>query len=200
MKKLTFAFIAFLGLGTVGAFAQDDKDDTHDVTIVIPEVAILDIESLLSKNFNFAFKPDGTAAIGEAGKGLIADPGNNVPALWLNYTSVVTGPGGADPTRNISVFASSVVPGVTMKVTAGAPIITTGGGTPGTPTAQVTIGLGPLASATPIITGIGSVFTGDGVGAGSPLTYAIDVPAASFGSLVAGSTTVTLTYTLSDNI
>ena len=199
MKKLTFAFIAFLGLGTVGAFAQDDKDDTHDVTIVIPEVAILDIESATSKNFNFAFKPDGIAVIGEAGKGLVADPGNVIPALWLNYTSVVTA-AAPDNVRNISVFASSLVPGVTMKVTAGSPIITSGGGAPGTPTAQVTIGLGPLASATPIITGIGSVFTGDGVGAGSPLTYAIDVPAASFGSLVAGSTTVTLTYTLSDNI
>ena len=49
-----------------------------------------------------------------------------------------------------------------------------------------------------IVTGIGSVFTGNGASSGVNLTYNIDAPSATFGSLVAATTAVSVTYTLMD--
>ena len=183
MKKLTFAFIAFLGLGTVGAFAQDTQTDNHTVTIDVPNVTLLDIELTGSKNILMAF-----TAPTEAGLGL-ANPVANT-SLWLNYTSVIP----AGVTRKIVVKYTTVgLAGVDVKVTPAAPVIN-GGGTGGTSGAQVTL----TSTAQTIVTGIGSVFTGNGVSSGVNLTYDIDAPAGSFGSLVAASTPVSVMYTLMD--
>ena len=183
MKKLTFAFIAFLGLGTVGAFAQDTDTDNHTVTIVVPNVTLLDIEPSGSKNISMSF-----TANGEAGLGLTNPAANAV--LWLNYTSVV--PTGI--TRKIVVkYTTSGLAGVDVKVTPGSPVIT-GGGTGGTSGAVVTL----TSTDQSIVTGIGSVFTGNGASSGVNISYAIDAPSATFGSLVAASTPVGVTYTLMD--
>ena len=183
MKKLTFAFIAFLGLGTVGAFAQDTQTDNHTVTIDVPNVTLLDIEPSGSKNIAMSF----VAPI-EAGLGLTNPTANT--ALWLNYTSVVP----AGVTRKIVVkYTTAGLAGVDVKVTPGTPVIS-GGGTGGTSGAQVTL----TASDQIIVTGIGSVFTGNGASSGVNLTYNVDAPSAGFGSLVAATTPVSVTYTLMD--
>ena len=156
MKKLTFAIIAFLGLGISGTFAQDVSSDAHTVTIDIPNVTLLDIEPSGSKNIGMAF-----TANGEAGLGL-TNPAANT-ALWLNYTSVV--PTGVS--RKIVVkYTAAGLPGVDVKVTPATPVIT-GGGTGGTAGAQVTLSTTDQA----IVTGIGSVFTGNGASSGVNLTY-----------------------------
>jgi hypothetical protein len=185
MKKLTFAIITFLGLGTVGALAQDTQTDNHTVTIVVPNVTLLDIEPAGSKNISMSFT---TGATAEAGLGLTNPTANT--ALWLNYTSVV--PTGV--TRKIVVkYTTAGLAGVDVKVTPAAPVIT-GGGTGGASGAQVTL----TATDQSIVTGIGSVFTGNGASSGVNITYDIDAPAATFGSLVAASTPVSVTYTLMD--
>ena len=187
MKKLTFAIIAVLGM-SFGALAQaDTKTDNHTITITIPEVALLDIELAgTSKNISTAF-----TAPTEAGLAIIA-PTTGLSSLWLNYSSIVD-PAGGDPSRTVSVSATSLVPGTVLNVSAGTPVIA--GGTGGTPVAITSIS----AVGQTIISGIGSVYTGDGVGAGSNITYSLTAPAGAYGSLVAGSTPVIVTYTLSDN-
>ena len=45
MKKLLSLFVMAALLFAGHVFAQDDNDDTHDVTFTIPQVALLDIES-----------------------------------------------------------------------------------------------------------------------------------------------------------
>ncbi len=186
MKKLTLAIIAVFGFG-VSTYAQDTNTDNHTVTITIPEVALLDIELAGSKNITTSF-----TAPTEAGLGIVA-PTSGLNSLWLNYSSIVTA-SGPDMSRTVSVKASGLIAGTALNVTAGVPVIT-GGGTGGTPVAITAI----TATDQTIITGIGSVWTGDGVSSGSNITYALTAPASSYGSLVAGTTAVTVTYTLSDN-
>lgn len=108
----------------------------------------------------------------------------------MNYTSVI--PTGV--TRKIVVkYTTAGVAGVDIKVTPATPVIT-GGGTGGTSGAQVTL----TSTDQSIVTAIGSVFTGNGVSSGVNLTYDVDAPAAVFGSLIAASTPVSVTYTLMD--
>ena len=190
MKKLTFAIIAVLGLGTNGVFAQTTVDytDDHTVTVVVPEVALLDIETTgASTNFSLMF-----TAPTEEGLGLTAPPSNTT--TWLNYSSIVK-PTTAAAGRDISVKASVLVPGVDIKVLAAAGIMTTGAGLAGTPTAQVTLTVANL----PIITGVKSCFTGNGNTAGHMVTY--DASVSSFAALVSNGAgaAVLVTYTLADN-
>jgi hypothetical protein len=191
MKKLTLAIIAVLGM-SFGALAQggaggDTKTDNHTITITIPEVALLDIELSGSKNISTAF-----TSPTEAGLRIVA-PTSGLNSLWLNYSSVVN-PSGPDASRTVSVSSSSLIPGTVLNVSAGTPVIT-GGGSGGSPVAITAITTTPQT----IISGIGSVYTGDGVSSGSNITYALTAPAATYGSLLAGATVLTLTYTLSDN-
>jgi hypothetical protein len=182
MKKLSFAIVAFLGLGLgFTANAQDDNDDTHLVTIVINEHSIIDIEPNGSKNITQTF-----VAPTEAGNGLTTPAAN--ASLWLNYSSIIS----TGETRTISVKASVLVPGVAISVLAAAPVVAGGNGGTGS-TVVLT------AADQPIITGIGSVYTGDGASAGSNVTYTLSNPVANYGSIVAGSTDVTVTYTISNN-
>ena len=185
MKKLSLAIIACFGL-SFGAFAQDTKTDNHDVTIVIQEVAILDIHSTgASKNITQTF-----TAPTEAGLALVAPPAD--ATLWLNYSSIVTA-AAPDNVRKVSVKISATVPGVNIQVAAA------------TPTGTGTLGSGSTVTALSttdqdIITAIGSCYTGDGASVGSNLTYTLTTLNADYGTLVAGTTPpVTVTYTLSDN-
>jgi hypothetical protein len=185
MKKLTLAIIAVLGFG-FGASAQADTYfDSHQVTVTIPPVALLDIEASASKDFTVAF-----TAPTEAGDPIVA-PTSGLNTKWLNYSSIVNA-SGSGMTRRVTVESMAAVPaGITIGVTAGTP---TGTGTPGASAGAV-----PTISNSPVdvITGIGSVYTGTGTGVGSQLTYAIGL--GTYASLVAGNVIVTVKYTLVDN-
>ncbi len=162
----------------------DDTDDTHTLTIKVPNVALLDIHNTgastaIIQSFT---KPT------EAGEALTAPTDDQT--TWLNYSSVVN----ASQVRKVTVSASALIPGVTIKVTAATS--TTGSGTLGTTNGQQTI----VAAATgyQVLKDIGSSFTTDGASKGSKVTYSISSLAADTGSLVAADHTITMTYTLLD--
>ncbi|MCL1674614.1 hypothetical protein [Elizabethkingia meningoseptica] len=183
---MSFAFFA----ANVHVKAQDTNTDNHTIGITIPEVALLDIEPAASKNITLAF-----TAPTEAGLPLVAPAPNNT--LWLNYSSIKSV---ADPTRNVSVKLNALVPGVDIKVTA-AVATGSGGGTRGTPAAQLILS----AADQTIISGIGSAYTGDGANNGHNLSYALNFgggvgSVAAYGDLEAKANVVaTVTYTISDN-
>jgi hypothetical protein len=189
MKKLSFAALAIIGLGLQSSFAQTDtKTDNHTVGITIPEVALLDLELSTSKDITMAFTAPSPS---EAGNPIVA-PANNT-SLWLNYSSIVEATG-ADVARKVTVKTSATIPGVSIKVTAGADA-GAGAGTKGTVVAG---GVTLTTSDQDLITGVGSCWTDTGTSKGHQLTYALSLTsAATYGSLVAGTTTVTVTYTLS---
>ncbi|MCY1663634.1 hypothetical protein [Chryseobacterium sp. SL1] len=170
--------------------AQDTNTDNHTITISVPEVALVDIEPAASKNITLGF-----TAPTEAGNPIVANAANTT--LWLNYSSIKSV---ADPTRNVSVKLNAVIPGVDINVTAAA-ATGSGGGTLGTPSAQLTLS----AADQTIISGIGSAYTGNGANNGHNLTYALAPGSgpgvvAAYADLTAAAITVaTVTYTISDN-
>jgi len=168
-------------------FAQmDNEDDTHTLMIVIPEVALLDIETNeVSKNFTMTFTHPT-----EAGTKL-SNPSSNT-TMYLNYSSVKSA---ADPTRSISVSIGTNVPGgISFFVSAGS-VLAGSFGTAGSPTSPISLNTVPDV----LIDNIGSCFTGTGANKGHLLTYSATHTVASYGSIVAINTPFTVTYTLSDN-
>ena len=188
---LKFLLIALLTVGFSGiSYGQDDNDDAHDITITIPEVALLDIEPAGSNSITL-----GPSAPTEAGDPLDFSASTNT-SLWMNYSSIVGS--STEPSRDVTVaITSGTVPsGMSLTVEAAADA-GNGGGNVGTPWAQVTLS----STAQTIVTGVGSCYTGDGVNNGHQLTYSLSLSAPSnYGDLdFDDATTLTVTYTLSDN-
>ncbi|VXA93104.1 MULTISPECIES: hypothetical protein [Chryseobacterium] len=192
MKKTTITLAMSLATFALSSNlkAQDTNKDNHTVTISVPEVALVDIEPAATKNITLGF-----TAPTEAGNPVVPNTANST--LWLNYSSIKSV---ADPTRNVSVSVNAIIPGIDIHVTAAA-ATGSGGGTLGTPAAQLTLS----ATDQTIISGIGSAFTGNGANNGHNLTYALAAGSgpggvAVYADLQATATTVaTVTYTISDN-
>lgn len=187
MKKIAFAFLAVLGLNT--AMAQENNDDTHDLTIVIPEVALLDIESSTSKNFTMEF-----TAPTEAGLPIVQPTINS--SIWLNVSSIVL----PSETRIVTAkLSQNLTNGAILSVfNMMFPM-----GSVGNPGFGMMIpqpnGLSTADS--PIISNVTSGYTGDGVGSGFQLFYtaAVSPSPNGYSLLKASNETVTVTFTLSDN-
>jgi hypothetical protein len=184
MKKCLFAFSLVIGM--VGfSFAQtDDNDDTHLLSVIVQEVAIIDIEPSGSKDFTFTFAPPT-----EAGLSLTNPTPNNT--LWLNYSSIKSA---SDPTRSVLVKLSTAVSGGISFTVFALPSI----GGVGT-----LAGIAPPVSLTTtnqsVLGGIGSAYTGNGPGAGHQLLYTTAFSPGSYGDIRASNQAITVTYTLTDN-
>ena len=187
-KQLAFLNLLVVLAATFKAVAQDTQTDNHQITVVVPSVALLDLETSVSKNFSAAFTQ---ATPAEAGDKLTI-PASNTD-LWLNYSSILAATGLGSTSRRVDVKASALVPGVSISVLASA--ATTGFGTKGTPTSAVTL----TTVDQTIINSIGSAYTVTGPSNGHKLTYSFAALDANYASLKAGSTVVTVTYTLADN-
>ena len=186
MKK----FILTLGLALVGtfAFAQDDQDDSHQITFNIPATSILDIEGPGGNN-SINFTPE---AITEAGNAFDFNLTNS--SLWLNYSNIKPS---AEQTRKITVGMINDLPeGMSLTVTASEDA-GNGNGVKGSPSANaITLENGATST---IITGIGSAYTGNGVNNGHQLTYNLSFDDAEFETLSADlNQSVTITYTITD--
>lgn len=177
------ALLLLMSMG-VSAFAQDTRTDNHQITVVVPNIALLDLESSVAKNITATYAQPVPL---EAGDKVSAPTANS--DLWLNYSSIV-------PTtivaRRVDVKASALVAGVDIAVVAAT--ATTGAGTKGTPLSAVTL----TTADQPLINGIGSAYTVSGANNGHKLTYSFTALDANYGNLRAASTAVTVTYTLVD--
>ena len=184
MKRiLAIAVITFLSFK---ASAQDTGTDNHQISVVIPNIALLDLESSGTKNFTSTFVQPTPL---EAGQKISAPANNN--DTWLNYSSIL--PSTLVLSRRVDVKLNTPVPGVDISVVAGASA--SGSGTKGTPTSAVTL----TATNQPLINSIGSAYTATGASNGHNLTYAFTAADANYGNLRAATTVVTVTYTLVDN-
>src|SRR5690606_3232311 len=173
----------------VGAQAQvDDSNDSHTITVSIQSVAILDIETTATKNFNL-----GPTIPAEAGNPLDDSATNNT--LWLNYSFI---PSDQGETASITVQTDEVIPGMDINVEAAAAAAASGDGQKGTPTGVITLS---STSAQVIIQNIGASYTGDGNASGHQLTYTLDIDGtANYEDLYAQSNTViNVTYTIAED-
>lgn len=185
MKTLFFS-LAMLFIAGIAAQAQDTKEDSHDLAIEIPEVALLDIETTTGKDLTFTF-----TSPTEAGNPIIA-PSPSI--LYLNISSIKSV---SDPSRTVSVnINQNLSNGAYLSVAA--MFLTGVAGQFGVSTFGP-IGAGLTTTQFPLIMNVGSCYTGDGAGKGYMLSYSTGVLATNYGALRASSETVTVTYTLSDN-
>jgi len=188
--KLQNLFIATaLLFATTVINAQDTEKDSHTVTIGIPEVALLDLESTAKTN---AISLEATAPE-EAGDKVEFDQTNS--DLWINYSSIV----GGEATRKVTVQITdgNVPEGIELSVMA-KDDAGNGDGTMGTSSKKAIV-LNDK-SETNIIEGIGSSYTGDGSNNGHNLTYKIEQSKDkdAYSKLNISDSTITITYTLTD--
>lgn len=191
LKKLFFA--AVIVLSANASFAQaDSKIASHLVTISIPEVALLDLEAATTSITLAGTNPT------EAGDPMTFGPAATNATIWMNYSSIVK----KDKLRNVSVAitAGTVPTGLKLTVLASA-ASAEGAGTKGTALVAAHTLTG---TATSLVSGIGSTYTGDGVNKGRNLTYKLDYAtdaATDYASLNFDTVLpITITYTLSDNL
>ena len=189
MKKrfslVSFMFVVMLAGFSGRAVAQDTQTDNHQISVVVPVVALLDLETSATRNFTASFtKPTND----EAGEKILAPADNNT--IWLNYTSIQAG----TTTKKVNVKASALVDGVDIHIVAAA--AAGGAGTKGTPAVG---GFNLTTADQALITDIGSAYTASGPTSGHQLTYSFVAADANYANLRSGTTNVTVTYTLADN-
>ena len=170
----------YILLLTVLLFLEKNStaQNSKNVSISFSSLALLDIAPAGNINLNFT-------APTEAGNPLV-NPSNNTK--WINYSSAVV----SGHTRSITASVSAIIPGVDIKIQAGA-VAGAGGGTRGTTAGLKTITTSP----TIIISGIGGAFTGNGINNGHQLT--ISLMPNNYALLASQNTTVSITYTISSN-
>lgn len=194
MKKSIFTS-SLIFVTAMYSLAQDNNTDNHKVTVKIPEIALLDIESAGGKN-DIVLTVEAPT---EAGESVVLDNAYN-KNLWINYTSIINS-SSKDQSRNVSVKISNgkVPGGLNLKVEAQA-ASSDGKGNKGKPVGTALVLTG---SDQDIITGIGSCYTGNGDGKGHQLVYSLELSkdGDNFGDLDndQDGTELTITYTLSDN-
>lgn len=170
--------------------AQDDHDDVHNLTVDIPEVALLDLETEGDKSIYL-----GPKAPGEAGNALDFSKEQNTD-LWINYSSVVGSK--TEPSRDITaqITSGEVPEGLVLSVQAGKDA-GMGDGKMGSAKDMIRLD----DNAQEIITGVGSAYTGNGPTRGHQLTYVLssDKKEGSYAKLdFDQSSTLAITYTLTD--
>ncbi|WP_172280969.1 hypothetical protein [Chryseobacterium sp. LAM-KRS1] len=176
MRSLSALFyVIFISIISISgkAFSQ------ISVAATLPIVTLLDIEP--AGNITLSF-----AAPTEAGLPLV-NPAVNT-TKWINYTSAIAAGG---LTRRVTASVNQVIPGINIRLQAAA-ASGSGGGTLGTPAAQVTL----TTTAVNIITGIGGAFTGNGANNGHRLSISL-VPS-TYGSITSTNTPVVITYTITE--
>ncbi|MBN2775542.1 MAG: hypothetical protein JXR31_14900 [Prolixibacteraceae bacterium] len=186
MKKvLLITVIVFLAASLNVKAQSDTNEDSHSISIQIPEVALLDLEGSTS----ITLAP---TAPTEAGNPLDFSSATN-SNIWVNYSSIVA----TGLTRSVSaaITTGSVPAGLTLKVTAGS-FSGSGQGNTGSPASQITLS----SSSQNVLTGIGSCYTGNGASNGHNLTYVLALdPSQDYEDIVQGNTSITVKYTLSDD-
>ncbi|MBB3836295.1 hypothetical protein FHS57_000277 [Runella defluvii] len=189
MKRIFFLVLlgGSIGQSVVKAQAPNNTKN-HPVTVTVPDVALLALASSGSTNFTLALN-----APTQAGEPLTAPSTSS--SIWLNYSSTVASSG--ETSRSISAqITSGYVPSGTDLTVA---VSQDNGGGAGQVGTRVSIDPIPITSTlSPIITNIGSCYTGKGTNRGHQLTFTLAILPGSYSTIRYGSNTVQVTYTLSD--
>lgn len=172
--------IIFLTSLAVSCKIFSQTTGNRSVAVTLPIVTLMDIEPTGAISLNYT-------APTEAGNAVTVPAVNTTK--WVNYTSAIASGG---LTRRITASVNQVIPGVDIKILAAA-ASGSGGGTLGTPSAQITL----TTTAQTIISGIGGAFTGNGTNNGHRLT--ISLTTNTYANLSARTNTpVVITYTITE--
>ncbi|QIA09783.1 hypothetical protein [Draconibacterium halophilum] len=176
--------LAFVCMHTLPLMAQWGNGNIN-VRFSVPEIAILDIEPDIG-NVEFSIN----AASGPGGAPEVVNKSNE--SIWINYSSAIRENGN---TRSIKAeISEGVIPkGISFFIEASS-ASAFGSKNQGSSAGKVKVASAPR----PIITGIGSCFTGDGVNMGHHLKYFLEI--SDFTQIEAmGDYEFTVLYTITDN-
>lgn len=190
LRNSLLAIIYILSMNAI--LAQDTNEASHTISISIPEIALLDLESATGT----AISLNGTAPT-EAGEKVEFNATNN--DIWINYSSIIGS--SSEPTRKVMVQITdgNVPDGLELVVLASQDA---GGGDGTMGQASSTAIVLSKTEAQQIIDGVGSSYTGNGPNKGHNLTYTLSQKTAngSYASLNFNQTqSISITYTLTDN-
>lgn len=177
---MSYFKLVFLASFIINFNLYSQTTGNSTVAVTLPIVTLMDI------------KPAGTITMsfsnpGVAGNPIISPAANTTK--WINYTSAIA-LGGV--TRKITASINTLIPGIDIKIQAAA-ASGSGGGTLGTPSAQVTLN----TTSQTIISGIGGAFTENGANKGHRMT--ISLSANTYSNLSARTNTpVVITYTITE--
>jgi hypothetical protein len=183
-------------------FAQtqnNDKKANHNISVSIPDVALIGIEGPEGSGSAINLTPDISNL--EAGEKVDFGTAND-NSLWLNYTSLIgkqgngNGNGNAQAkTRKIKVELDDNLPnGMDLFLEVG-PVNSGSGQTGEAKQEKVTLKKGP----TTVVENIGSCYTEKGEGKGHRLTYSLGVKDNQFDKVMAESFSVQVLYTITEN-
>lgn len=160
--------------------AKDNSAANHTVTIFIPKIALLDIESVTPQNITLTM-----ASPSEAGDPILSNTDNN---LWLNVTSITT----SGNARDISVKIDAPINGLDLKVVSNAHS-GSGFGSWGSPQPELIL---TTADQT-LVSGIKSGYTVNGANNGFNLKYTVKSNNSKYGDITStAGNNITVTYTL----
>jgi hypothetical protein len=183
ITSLGIMALIFFGL----TVQSQNKSKSHNVSISIPEVALLDLEAN-DLNVNFDLK-----APNEAGNRIdFSNAKNN--QIWVNYSSVTSS---SQPSRKICAYVEGEIPAGLKIIVSASQYTGNGGGRTGTPTGSIALS-GQMQD---IITQIGSCYTGNGTNNGHQLSYSLELQNGdeSYSDLAFdNSNTISVTYVLTD--
>ena len=180
MKTFRLVVVFLLSVITFMIYADDDKDDIHTIRILIPKIALLDIESVNTKNITLKM-----LSPSEAGDALMSASDNRI---WLNVTSVIE----SGNARTITVKIDEPLTGVDLKVMSDA-YSGAGFGSWGTPQPEITL----TQLDQTLVSGIKSGETGDGAHSGFNLKYIAQSNNTNYGKITStNGKSITVTYTL----
>jgi len=190
--RLTRTLLSTLVLLVSGlyAFAQNVNSAENNCRISIPEVALVSVLSNNSKSI--VLQP---AIPDEAG--LVLDFSSTRKSdAWINYSSIL--PGNGSRSRSLSAkINQEMPPGLHLKISVSGDA-SQGVGKQGVPAGEIILS----NTYQPVITGIGSGYTGAGLNKGHLLTYSLELgEPENYGDLMQQEDlTFTVIFTLIDDI
>lgn len=199
MKRVPgiISLIIFCSLEFNG-FAQtqnNDKKANHNISVSIPDVALIGIEGPEGSGSAINLTPDNSNL--EAGEKVDFGTANN-NSLWLNYTSLIGKQGNGNAqgkARKIKVELEDNLPnGMDLFLEVG-PVISGSGQTGEAKQEKITLKKGPSA----VVENIGSCYTENGEGKGHRLTYSLGVKDNQFDKVMAEAFSVQVLYTITEN-
>jgi hypothetical protein len=165
MKKVKLnipVFVLFLSLFSNLAFSQWEEGQIS-VHLSIPEIALVDIEPGANNSIDFSIIPSA-----ESGNSSIAYESSN-ESLWINYSSALAN---QQNTRKIvAEISQGVLPKGILLYLQASHYSGSGEGKLGHSSGKIKLANQPK----PIITNIGSCYTGDGINNGHLLTFSIEI-------------------------
>lgn len=161
MGKAIWKLLLGIGLLVLGNTLKGQQSARHPICLVLPEVAIMDIEpNNLPINLQFNAPVDG-------GEALTSNRMDQ--SKWINYTSSINR-NGSNRAITAQIANGGVPNGVELRLEA-SNFSGSGRGTHGQSSGSIALTTTPQT----IINNIGRSFTGNGTGNGHQLTYSLNI-------------------------